>query len=88
MTHPGLLRGKYCRGPRKASGASTTKMLKGGAEIIARDRPRMAFSTEEPEDDPVVNTAAVKKIQPAYEVRCGPCLSHGHVIFTDVMSYR
>ncbi len=67
---------------------ATTRMLQGGAEIIARDRPRLALSTEEPEDDPVQVTAAVRSIRGDYTVQCGPCLTTGHEVFTDVMLYR
>jgi FkbM family methyltransferase len=67
---------------------ATERLLRGGAGVIKRDHPRLAFSTEEPVDDaPAIAKLAIQ-IQPAYQTRCGPCLLDGKEIYTDVMSFR
>ena len=53
---------------------ATGRLLRGGRGVIARDRPRLAFSMEEPVDDAGGTAALVKEILPGYEVKCGPCL--------------
>jgi len=67
---------------------ATERLLRGGSDVIARDRPRMAFSTEEQVDDAGAIAVLAKKIQPGYEVRPGPCLVHGDSIYTDVLFFR
>jgi len=67
---------------------ATERLLLGGSDIIARDRPRMAFSTEELADDAGSITALAKKIQPAYEVSPGPCLLNYGSLYTDVLFFR
>ncbi len=67
---------------------STERLLRGGSAVIARDRPRIALSTEEAIDDARAIAALAKKIQPAYEMKCGPCLLDGRDIYTDVLFFR
>jgi len=67
---------------------ATERLIRGGARVIARDRPRLAFSTEEPGDDAAKIAALAKKVVPAYEIKCGPCLLDGREIYTDVLFFR
>ena len=67
---------------------ATERMMRGGSDAIALYRPRLALSTEEVEDDPYRIAVLAKKIQPAYEVKCGPCLLHPGEMYTDVMFFR
>jgi FkbM family methyltransferase len=68
---------------------ATERLLRGGTDVIARDQPRMALSTEEVDvDDAGAIAALAKKIQPAYEVTPGPCLVKYNFIYTDVMFFR
>ncbi len=45
---------------------ATERMLRGGSDVLVRDRPRMALSTEELADDAGSIAALAKSIQPAY----------------------
>lgn len=67
---------------------STERLLRGGSAVIARDRPRIVLSTEETIDAPGSIAALAKKIQPAYEMKCGPCLVADKAIYTDVLFFR
>ena len=67
---------------------ATGRLLRGGSEIIARDRPQLALSTEEDVDDAGMIAALVKRIQPAYDVKPGPCMVGGGSIYTDVLFFR
>ena len=67
---------------------ATERLLLGGSDVIVRDRPRMAFSTEELTDDAGSIAALAKKIQPAYEVNPGPCLLNYGSLYTDVLFFR
>jgi len=63
------------------------RLLRGGKGVIVRDRPRLAFSTEEI-DDPGRVAALAKTMQPGYEMKCGPCFLSGTDIITDVLFFR
>lgn len=67
---------------------ATGRLLRGGREVIARYRPRLAFSMEELVDDAGGTAALVKEILPGYEMKCGPCLSDGKEFYTDVLFFR
>jgi FkbM family methyltransferase len=67
---------------------ATERMLRGGRTVIARDRPRLALSTEEANDNAAGIAALTKSIQPAYEMKCGPCLLDGRDVYTDVLFFR
>jgi FkbM family methyltransferase len=67
---------------------ATQRLLRGGASVIRRDRPRMALSTEEAADDALAIADLARKIQPAYEMKCGPCLLDSREIYTDVLFFR
>jgi FkbM family methyltransferase len=67
---------------------ATERLLHGGAGVIQHDRPRLALSTEEASDDAPSIARVAFAIQPAYEMRCGPCLLDGKDIYTDVLFFR
>jgi FkbM family methyltransferase len=67
---------------------ATERMLQGGHAIIARDRPRLALSTEEYNDDVHAIARLVKTIQPRYEMKTGPCLMDHWEVYTDVLFFR
>ena len=67
---------------------ATERLLHGAAEIIRRDRPRIALSTGEVADDAPSIARVTLAIQPAYDMKCGPCLRDGKQIYTDVLFFR
>ena len=67
---------------------ATQRLLRGGATVIRRDRPRLAFSTEEVADDAPAIAKLAQQIQPGYRLKCGPCLTDGKAIYTDVLFFR
>ncbi len=67
---------------------ATERLLRSGSGVIQRYRPRIAVSTEEVADDALAISRLVPKIQPAYQMKCGPCLTDGRDIYTDVLFFR
>ena len=67
---------------------ATERLLRGGASVIRRDRPRLAISTEETADDALAIAGLARKIQPGYEMKCGPCLTDSKEIYSDVLFFR
>ena len=67
---------------------ATERLLRGASGVIRRDRPRIAVSTEEVADDALAISRLARKIQPAYQIQCGPCLTDGTDIYTDVLFFR
>jgi FkbM family methyltransferase len=67
---------------------ATERLMRGGSEVLRRYRPRIAASTEEPVDNAGAIAALAQKIQPGYQMMCGPCLLDGHEIYTDVLFFR
>jgi FkbM family methyltransferase len=67
---------------------ATERLLRGASGVIQRNRPRIAVSTEEVADDALAISRLVQKIQPAYQLKCGPCLTDGRNIYTDVLFFR
>ena len=67
---------------------ATERLLRGGAGAIQRNRPRIAVSTEEVADDALAISRLVQKIQPGYQMKCGPCLTDGKDVYTDVLFFR
>ena len=80
-----LARVDFIKGDVKGA---TERLLRGGSAVIRRDHPRLAFSTEEPVDDPASIARLATEIRPAYRSQCGPCLLDGREIYTDVMFFR
>jgi FkbM family methyltransferase len=67
---------------------ATERLLRGGASVIRRDRPRIALSTEEVVDKPTSIAAVARAIEPGYQMKCGPCLLDQREIYTDVLMFR
>jgi FkbM family methyltransferase len=67
---------------------ATQRLLRGGEAVIRRDRPRIALSTEEAADDAQAIANLAHRIQPAYAMKCGPCLLDGKDVYTDVLFFR
>ena len=67
---------------------ATQRLLRGAAGVIHRDRPRIALSTEEAEDDALAIERVAHQIQPGYRLKCGPCLTDQKEIYTDVLFFR
>jgi FkbM family methyltransferase len=67
---------------------ATERMFNGGTAVVRRDRPRIAISTEEPADDAPAIARLALAIEPAYELKCGPCLLDSREIYTDVLFFR
>ena len=64
-------------------------MIAGATETLARYRPRMVLSTEEPPEDPQRLVQVVRGLQADYEFTCGPCLTHGvERVYTDVVFFH
>ena len=67
---------------------ATERLLRGAANVIQRDRPRIALSTEEEADDAGSIARLALSLEPRYQVQCGPCLLDGKSIYTDVLFFR
>lgn len=67
---------------------ATERLLRGATGVLQRDRPRIALSTEEPADNVSSIAALARRIQPAYQMKCGPCLLDQKEIYTDVVFFR
>jgi FkbM family methyltransferase len=67
---------------------ATERLMHGGSDVIRRYSPRIAVSTEEAVDSAGAIAALAQKIQPSYQMTCGPCLLDGHEIYTDVLFFR
>ena len=68
---------------------ATERMILGATETLARHRPRMALSTEEPPEDPQQLVQVVLDRRPDYQFTCGPCLTHGvKQVYTDVVFFH
>lgn len=67
---------------------ATERLLRGGSGVIHRDRPRIALSTEEVQDNAASIASLARKIGPGYQLKCGPCLTDGKEIYTDVLFFR
>lgn len=81
----GLTQVDFIKGDVKGS---TERLLRGARGVIQRYRPRIAVSTEEAADDAPSIARLAKQIQPAYQLKCGPCLTDRREIYTDVMFFR
>lgn len=67
---------------------STERAIRGGAMVIGKYHPRMAFSTEETADDPKAIAAVTRGLAPGYHMQCGPCLLDKKEVYTDVLFFR
>ena len=68
---------------------ATERMILGAIETLARYRPRMALSTEEPPEDPQQLVQVLLGRRPDYQFTCGPCLTQGvKQVYTDVVFFH
>jgi hypothetical protein len=67
---------------------ATERVLRGAVQVILRDHPRIALSTEESADSSKSIAGLVHSIRPGYQMKCGPCLLDGKEIYTDVLFFR
>lgn len=85
VTELGLPRVDVIKADVKGAGA---KMLSGGARTLTQWKPRLAISTEEAPEDPAALATAALRLNPAYRLRCGPCIFDGDEIRTDVVFFE
>jgi FkbM family methyltransferase len=67
---------------------STAKALLGAKTVLTSDRPRLALSTEELEDNPAEIRSVVLALQPSYHMACGICSVGGMKVNPDVLLFR
>jgi FkbM family methyltransferase len=67
---------------------ATAKALIGGKGILTSNRPRLALSTEEKEDDPSEIRSLVLSLQPSYQMACGICSVGEMKVNPDVLLFR
>jgi FkbM family methyltransferase len=67
---------------------ASERAVRGASEVMQRFHPRMAFSTEEPPEDPLSLTRLIQGLAPSYHERSGPCLFDIDQVRTDVMFYQ
>jgi len=67
---------------------ATAKALIGGKGILSSNRPRLALSTEEKEDDPTEIRSLVLSLQPSYQMACGICSVGELKVNPDVLLFR
>jgi len=67
---------------------AVVKALSGAAQVMQRDHPRLAISTEENEDNPMEVSAALAGMKLGYRPACGSCTLAGASISPDVVFFR
>ncbi len=68
---------------------ATEKALQGAKRTLTRDKPRIAISTEEVEDDPIRLTKQLRGMQLGYNVACGTCSVTGrYMLNPDVLFFE
>lgn len=68
---------------------ATQRMITGARQVIARDHPRLALSTEEPPENPESLALLLDHFFPGrYRKKCGPCFVVNGEISTDVIFLR
>jgi FkbM family methyltransferase len=67
---------------------AVVKALTGAGQVLRRDRPRLAISTEEKEDHPMEVSAALEGMKLGYRPACGICTLAGASISPDVVFFR
>ncbi len=81
----GLTRVDLIKADIKGAG---TRMIAGAVRTIQTFHPRIVVSVEEAPEDPVSIKAAVMKVAPNYDFRCGPCLFTGGEIRNDTLFFQ
>jgi FkbM family methyltransferase len=67
---------------------ATAKALEGAKGILISERPRLALSTEELEDNPAQIRSLVLSLQPSYRMACGICSIDGLKVNPDVLLFQ
>ena len=67
---------------------ATQRALTGGKVTLARNKPRIAISTEETEDNPKEVAAFVDRMGLGYRVECGACSMESLRVHPDVLLFR
>jgi FkbM family methyltransferase len=67
---------------------ATARALNGARGVLMSQRPRLALSTEELEDNPVEIRSLVLSLQPSYRMACGLCSMNGYSVNADVLVFQ
>jgi FkbM family methyltransferase len=67
---------------------ATQRALTGGKATLARNKPRIAISTEETEDNPKEVAAFIDAMGLGYRVQCGTCSMDSMRVHPDVLLFR
>ncbi len=67
---------------------ATERALRGAQHTLSKHRPRLAISTEEPEDDPVKVAEVVRRLWPGYAMQCGACIVRDFRIYPLVLYFH
>lgn len=64
------------------------RALAGARETLAKYKPQLAIAAEHLPDDGEAIPLAVRKLDPRYQVECGPCVDLGKSVTPDVLYFR
>jgi FkbM family methyltransferase len=67
---------------------ATQRALTGGKGTLSRNKPRIAISTEETEDNPKEVAAFIDAMGLGYRVQCGACSMDSLTVHPDVLLFR
>jgi len=67
---------------------ATAKALEGAKGVLISERPRLALSTEELEDNPAELRSLVLSLQPSYRMACGICSMNKYTVNPDVLLFQ
>jgi FkbM family methyltransferase len=67
---------------------ATQRALTGGKGTLSRNKPRIAISTEETEDNPKEVAAFIEAMGLGYRVQCGACSMDSLRVHPDVLLFR
>ncbi len=67
---------------------ATERALTGGKQTLARNKPRLAISTEETEDNPKDVAAFIDRMGLGYRVECGTCSMADLMVHPDVLLFH
>jgi len=67
---------------------ATERALTGGKHTLARNKPRIAISTEETEDNPKDVASFIDRMGLGYRVECGTCSMDSMRVHPDVLLFH
>jgi FkbM family methyltransferase len=67
---------------------ATQRALSGGRRTLAANKPRLAISTEEEEDNPKEVASFIDKMRLGYQVECGTCSLSSLMVHPDVLLFH